>query len=105
VTQALGDFTYQNSGEDEPFGFDFTTSLPAGVTITSIDSITAIDVLGVDPAPNNRIGTQTLVGNLVGFMFGPPIVGAKYAISALVNCSNSAKVLLWAFLDTEQIGC
>lgn len=109
MTRAIGNFTPANPGEVEPFALDFTTSLPAGVTVNQgIPAVWGCTLLsGSDPNPTARLSgapyftgtneTTQLAGNWYG--------DSTYALSATIRTSTGLPMTLWANMYGEIIGC
>lgn len=109
MTRAIGNFTPANPTETEPFALDFTTTLPAGVTVNqAIPAVWGCILLsGTDPNPTARlVGLPTFTDinettQVAGAWYGD----STYALSATVKGSNGMTYTLWADMYGETIGC
>lgn len=109
MSRAIGNFSPANPTEVEPFALDFTTSLPAGVTVDQgVPAVWGCVLLsGSDPSPALRLvgapyftdtnETTTLAGNWYG--------DSKYALFATIRTSTGLPMTLWANMDGQIIGC
>jgi len=100
--RAIRDFDPADATENEPFGFDFSTQLEPGETITDVVSFTINMVYGTDPDYLTRLGSPpsydgTVVANWVSGL--QP--NCKYRLAATVFTSLSKTLTLWADVAGE----
>jgi hypothetical protein len=116
VTQAIGDFPSFNPTERKPVGFDFTSELRPGDSVTEIltfDCKVAVNP-GADPTPATKlILPPTLFGNKVTREVGaadPAVANGfqpmvEYYIASTVLTRLGDVLTLWGFLKGVPIGC
>lgn len=85
------------NGEGEIATFDFGPRLPAGATISSVASVTAIVHAGTDPSPQNIVsGSSSIVASpssgkaaqAVAQVLANGVAGVVYLVTVKVNCSD-----------------
>jgi hypothetical protein len=93
--------------EQETIGFDFGPALKAGVTITSVATITCAVHSGTDATPSARlVGGSSIVASqatgapsaAVAQNIGNMLAGVTYVLQCVVNTSDGQKLSLWSRL-------
>lgn len=91
-------------GETELYSLDFASVLPAGVSISSISSISSAVFSGVDPTPSGLLaGVATVVGTRVSQLLTAGIPGVVYDVSAIVLGTDGEKYELGGFVAIYPI--
>jgi hypothetical protein len=86
-------------------GFDFTSQLATGETITPMSAAVTISVVsGVDTNPSSHlIGPPSLSGNIVSQVIGTLVGGVTYNLIATVSITPSGTRTLNAHLQCNKI--
>jgi hypothetical protein len=86
-------------------GFDFTSQLATGETITPMSAAVSIFVVsGVDTNPSSHlIGSPSLSGNIVSQVIGTLVGGVVYNLVATISTSSGGTRTLNAHLQCNKI--
>jgi len=85
-------------------GFDFTTQLAVGETITGPPSVTISVKSGTDPSPSSHlIGAPSLSGNVVSQVIGTLVGGVTYLLIATVSTNMGGTRTITAHLPCRNI--
>lgn len=109
MARAVGDFSVDNPGVNEVFGFDFVYNLAEGDALNqAIPPVwTCAAVIGVDPSAATHVignavfsNATTVLQRATGF-----VAGVTYALEATVKTIFGDTLVLWALLPVQPVGC
>jgi hypothetical protein len=82
-----------------PNGFDFTSRLAAGETLTGVPTVTVTVYSGTDPNPSAvKSGAASISGNTVVQKFTGGLAGVIYSVVAACSTSLGQSLQQWAYL-------
>jgi len=85
-------------------GFDFTSQLATGETITGAPTVTISVVSGVDTNPSSHlIGSPSVSGNIVSQVIGTLVGGVVYNLVATISTNSGGTRTLNAHLQCNKI--
>jgi hypothetical protein len=73
--------------------FDFTSQILSGDTISGVNGIVATVYSGVDPTPNNILGTDSVSGAVVTLHVTGGVTGVTYTVSCTVTTTNGYSLI------------